>query len=206
MNRAVKKRNKCVGTALAAVMTAWALTGCSGPRMDVSVEREPAPAVDFDAISTYSWHAGDIAPTAQPRHSRAEIDQAVRAAVDTELQRMGLRLVAEDPDVLVGYSAAVDKDLDVSAVNLQYGYAPGMGAPMQSGPGYRRFTPGWAPPSESVRFFERGTLVLDFMDADTKELVWRVSAQAELDRDVAGPVREQRLQQAVRLMLEGFKE
>ena len=190
---------------VAMLLMGWSMGGCA-TAPDISVRQDTSPQVDPGSISSFRWHSTVIEPTAHLRQTREELDQRIRDAIGAELERNGVRQVDVSPDVLVGYSAAMDKELDVSTVNLQYGYAPGFGAPMVTGPGYRRYTPGWAPKTKSVRSFEQGTLVLDIIDAKTKDLLWRSSAQAEVHRDAPEAERERRLQEAVRRMLQGFNE
>lgn len=176
------------------------VAGCA-TTSDLSVRTQQGADVDMASFETYDWHA-----SLEGARRPAVTDRLIRETIEQVLQDKGMRPDAENPDVWIGFTAAVERDLETGVINQQYGYAPGFGAPLQSGPGYRRYIPGWAPGTESMRVYEKGSLILDIVDADSEKPVWRASAQAEIDRDRPDEVREQRLRDAVTQMLAGFKE
>jgi hypothetical protein len=121
--------------------------------------------------------------------------------VDSELAARGFRKVTSDPDFLVAYHVSLDRRQSVQTLNSYYGYGPGWGYGYGSSyrPGY------WAgAPEAYVYEYEEGTLILDIVDPENKELMWRGSAQDEVHfKSTPGEDRAQ-LNEAVHKMLEKF--
>jgi hypothetical protein len=82
----------------------------------------------------------------------------VHSAVDAELAKKGLRKIDEGhPDVLLAYYFTTRNRMDVTHY---YGY--------------------WYPHT-SVHRYKEGTLILDIVDREEKQLVWRGWASGALD-------------------------
>jgi len=62
--------------------------------------------------------------------------------------------------------------------------------------------PPFSTATQALEIYEQGTLILDMAGGD--RVVWRGSAQAEIDRRLDGEARDVRLQNAVREMLKKF--
>jgi hypothetical protein len=122
----------------------------------------------------------------------ALLDSRVRSAVDRELAARGLEQLPSGGDLGVVYHAAIEGRMDVYNVDRSYGYRPYWG---WAGPVYTE---------THVRYFDEGTLILDLVDMSTQKLVWRASAQAEVNERADPETRTQRLNEAVARMLEGF--
>ena len=60
------------------------------------------------------------------------------------------------------------------------------------------------PPLKMVHEYTEGTLILDVLDAATKSLVWRGTAQAEALPSVDVSTPQARIREAVRRILERF--
>ena len=85
-------------------------------------------------------------------------ENRVRRAVDNSLSAGGYRkLESGTPDFLVAWQAAIEGKVDVTMVNGYYGY------------GYRRWGAWGAGPMD--REYDEGTLILDVIDAESRELV-----------------------------------
>jgi hypothetical protein len=52
--------------------------------------------------------------------------------------------------------------------------------------------------------YEVGTLILDFVDADSRELIWRGSAEAVMDVSVGPEYRKKKINEAVGMVLTYF--
>src|SRR6476646_4651080 len=113
---------------------------------------------NFAAYKTYQQKDGT--KVGQPL-----IDDRIVAAIDTELAAKGLTKATADPDVVVVYHVAFDKEKDISTYSSGYGggygpYGYGWGG-------------GWAggTTSTQVRDMLVGRLVIDMADAGHRELV-----------------------------------
>ena len=174
------------------------LTGCS--TMEVSFDSDPK--ADFTGLKTYAWLKEPQKPTGDPRiDGNTILENRIHAAVDAELAARGFRKVTSDPDFLVAYHVSLDKRRSVQTLNNYYGYGPGWGYGYGSAyrPGY------WAgAPETYVYEYEEGTLILDVVNPENKELMWRGSAQDEVHFKSSPEKEEKQLKEAVQRMLEKF--
>jgi len=142
---------------------------------------------DFANLETYNW---------MPLPEKADIDSfnvaRVKKAVNTDLQAKGLRLAADNPDFLI--AEHLGKEEKVRVVDWGYDYGP-----------YSGYWGGyWGPGGVSTYQYEEGSLILDFVDPQTKQLIWRGSAKAQVG-DVGTPEkREALINEAVKKILKNF--
>jgi hypothetical protein len=125
----------------------------------VKVAREEA--TDFAAFHTYAWGAGT--PAARP-----EIQDAIVAAVERELQAKGLRRVEEDADLLVSTVAFARMDVVTSG-------------------GYVHLdTIMVGVITHNTALDAAGHLMVDLLDPATNKPVWRAIAEETIrEQDVA---------------------
>jgi hypothetical protein len=169
----------------------WLLLGATvaacGPLARVRVESWTAPNADLARFRTYDWTSPMIASTRGARDPVAAIDQRVRAAVDAELaaKDCARRASADPADFLVDYDVAIEeKDAESFSELLRYRAA---GGTKEAGQSY-------------VEGYDEGTLVLEIMDARTRQVAWRATARAILNDDDP----HQRIEEAVHAMLARF--
>ena len=143
------------------------------------------PEHDFGGYSTFQWEAADPLPTGDPRlDANPFFDQRVRGAVEAELLARGLR-TASDPDLTVHYHVAIRERLEVLEPDRTRPVIPGE--------------------VQEVRSWEEGTLLVDVVDTEVGEVVWRGWAQTDVTGLADDPRREEaRIQEAVALMFDRF--
>jgi hypothetical protein len=146
---------------LSTLVLAAALAGCS----TVKVNTEYDPTAPFDRYKTYAWITTEPGPEEAPPIRNPQVRAQVVGAVDREMKAKGLVLTtpASNPDFLVSVHGWAQDKIEVA----NYGYAYG-GAYRYGGYGV-----GYAVPVQEVRAYTQGTLLLDFVDAKSKQLVWR---------------------------------
>jgi len=120
---------------------------------------------NFTAFKTYQWiprmvsNASGSATTAV--QSNTLLDKRIRSAVDTQMAAKGFTLTAENPDVLVVYHVGLANKVDVQDWGYTYAgsyWGGGMGR------------------SVDVYQYTEGTLIVDMVNAASKQLAWRGSA------------------------------
>lgn len=120
----------------------------------VKIEVAHDPEVDFSRYSTYAWIEGS--PAAKP-----EVEIWIVGAIEDELKAKGWRKVAgpEKPDVHL-------KSVVMSLVNVQLfsNYIASA-------------TGGWGFWQANTRAYGDGALIVDIIDPDTDELIWRSIAR-----------------------------
>ena len=145
----------------AVLALAVAVTACSSMKVEVEYSR----SANFKGYRTYAWISQPPGPEQAPAARDPRVREAVVSSIDRGLAAKGLTRTDPDksPDLLVavyGWSAA---GIDVH----QYGY------------GYGYY--GYHPSSVSVREYRAGTLIIDLVDAATKQMVWRGTASDTFD-------------------------
>jgi hypothetical protein len=177
---------KPLSWAAAAAVTV-SLAGCSG----MSIRSDYNPQADFSRYSTYAWLPAP--QTGDPRVDNAILEGRIKTAVDQTLAERGYGQVAADQATFwVGYHLSIEGQMDVTSVNSYYGYGWG---PWYYGPSYQ---------DTQVRYYDQGTLLIDIVDAQVKELVWRGTAEAEVQREMNPEKRQQRVNEAVGKILDRF--
>jgi len=172
------------------------LVGCAS----IDVRSDWDSTVDFSNYQRFHW----VEP---PRHEHADpfadndlLRKRVRLAVLRTLEERGYRPMAsaEEADFLVTWDITLEERLRVSGGNLG-GYYAGYRYPFH--PGY----PGYAGAggSSTVRSAQDSTLLIDFLDARTDQLVWRgwandVVGTRDRVRDLA------EVEEGVRQILDAF--
>ena len=120
---------------------------------------------DFTEFKTFNWIQVP---------EKAGIDsfvvQRVKTAVKTELKAKGLVVVSNNPDFLIAEHLGKKSKVQVTDWGYDYGY---YGA-------YRGYGGYWGPGRISTYQYEEGTLILDFVDAKSKKLIWRGTAKARV--------------------------
>ena len=71
--------------------------------------------VDFAKFKTYAWD-----PTPQAS-AKPVLVAAIRGAMNEELAKLGLKQVAENPDLYIAMYGSVDTDMAVTYSDLYYG-------------------------------------------------------------------------------------
>jgi hypothetical protein len=116
-----------------------------------SVNSDSTPGTNFAAFKTYSWTTGT------PAHDPF-MEQRIHQGVDQRMTAKGFTLVTANPDIVVATHAGgkEQKELVASGFGggLRFG---GMG-------------------TASVNTYVTGMLALDFYDAKSKQIVFRVTA------------------------------
>jgi hypothetical protein len=129
--------------------------------------------VDFARFKTWSWHAGGTAAL------NPATDKVIHDAIEKGLAARGLTRVASDATLFVVYHASRTTQIDL--------------VPFDS--------PSPAPPT-GIRYAQKGSLVIDLLDATSAKVVWRGHAAGLLKY---GPKEiEAQIDAAVAEMLEGL--
>jgi len=151
------------------------LAGCaSGPDFRTDFD----PTADFSSYKTYGW-VNDLG-TDKAGYSTL-ITSHFKDAVGSEMQALGYEFSADNPDLLVNFSANVEESVDVRSrpgprVGVSYGgyYGYRFGV-------YNTF-PLYEPEVETVRY-KTGTANVDVIDAARKQLIWEGLAEGRLSKD-----------------------
>ncbi|MBD3424646.1 MAG: DUF4136 domain-containing protein [Candidatus Latescibacteria bacterium] len=141
-----------------ALIAALLVTGCSSVHVKTDFDR----SAEFSRYATYSWLPHKDRGRGMMRSQL--IRKHVVSAVDGEMARLGFRKVnRERADILVNYFIGAKNKVDVTHYGYRYG-------PWGR---YRRR-------GVSVHRYKEGSLILDFVDRESMQLVWRGWASSVL--------------------------
>jgi hypothetical protein len=90
-------------------------------------------------------------------------------------------------DLLIGFTLAFDNTLTDQEISQNYGIAPG---PSRE--------------TNSMNTYEKGTVLIDVADAESRTLIWRGALQAFASSDVQEEARRERIDNAVKILIDNF--
>lgn len=151
------------------------LVGCAS----VNVNSAYDPGTKFDTYDTYNWIE---TPAQNPTNQNPPVAENIQTAVNLELESKGYSVDPVSPDFLVALHAAN------RSVNVQsWGY-------FTRRPWYRN--------AAEVQKIKDGTLIIDIIDAKSKEMVWRGTAVGVMDGDFVN--RDQQVEQVIDQVMANF--
>jgi hypothetical protein len=159
-------------------------TGCS----TISVNYDYDVETDFTALKFFNW----MPVTPEPGMNDLAVSR-VKNAVNRSLQAKGFNLTQSDPDFMIAVHGGSQTKLDV--VDWGYSYSR-----------YGRYGGGHYGSGHRIDTYEyqEGTLILDFIDANAMQLIWRSSATAVVNPNSTPEQREQKVNEAVSKILHNF--
>lgn len=158
------------------------VTSCSSVRVASDYDRE----VNFNQYESYAFF--------KPGIDKAEISdldkKRILRAIEAEMQRKGFTK-SEDPDLLVSIFTKTNENINIYQNNMMgWGYGWGWH------PWY------WGSGFNTVNRTSEGTLYIDLIDAEGKELVWQGMGTAALAEKV--DKKQERINEIVSEILEKY--
>jgi hypothetical protein len=187
-------RSQLVSLALMGTIVACA----SSPKIGYDFDR----GMDFSAYHTYAWLSGDQEKTGDRRADSSTVDMRIRIAVGTQLRLKGYQALAEGkPDFYVAYHVGLkDSSADIST---QY-YSDGMAGHAFAYSADSRTAGKAAPAVNETPSYLTGSLLIDIIDAGSQKLVWRGSANGDVDPGLTSQQRDERTKAVVQSILSHF--
>jgi uncharacterized protein DUF4136 len=129
----------------------------------VTVHATKSAGTDPARYRTFAWYESVIATRQQRDFWRSPAGDLVRARIARDLTARGMREVADHPDVLVTFKTNLEEKMDAQDW------------------AYPRL--GWgAPTGVTYDVYTQGTLVIDFLEPATRQLLWRGTATSVIER------------------------
>jgi hypothetical protein len=155
------------------------LIGCS----TISVNHDYDPDFNFSGLRTY-----DLLPVPAKAARNELVVKRVISAIKRNLDAKGIRRDSRTPDFLVAIHGGRQTKVDV----VDWGYA------------YGRYGRYWGPRRVDVYEYQEGTLIIDFVDARTRELFWRGAATGVIGPYMSPEERGKIINEAVAKVLDKF--
>jgi hypothetical protein len=167
----------------ASIILGLALLACvvsCGP--SISVNHDYDPAYNFATLKTYDWI---------PVQGSAEVSdlkiKRFQSAINKELEAKGMKQSSENPDFLIALQGMAQTKVNVT--DYGYSYGPYWGA---------------GPRNIDVSTYHEGTIFLDFVDSNTKELFWRGTGSSVVEPGLSAEKQEEKFAMAASKLLAKF--
>ncbi|RSK50893.1 DUF4136 domain-containing protein [Hymenobacter rigui] len=183
MNRIFRFLTRPVAVSLLTLGVLLGASSCATTSR-VGVTADFDHSVNFRAYKTWAWYPKQTVDTegGPAKGYESFLDKRIRTAVEQQLAQKGLTYSEKNPDLYVAYSARVeDKQRATGSPYGPFGY------PYYSYGWYNR---GF---NQGVVDYKAGTVILDFVDVQRKELAWRGQGQAQVDQQTISEAEVQRI-------------
>jgi hypothetical protein len=150
---------------------------------------------DFDKSATFGMYKTYAMKEGTPAGQEL-VDRRLVEAIKGQLAAKGFTENSSNPDVIVLYHMAFDKQKDISS------YSTG---PMYGGYGYG-WGGGWGSTTTDVRVRDIlvGSLAIDMVDAKKKQMVWRGLGTKEIDTGAKPDKRDKNINKAVEKIMKNY--
>lgn len=170
-------------------LIALIVTLASGCGVSIRAGADYTPGIDLARYDSFSWGEPDELPTGDPRLDHNPFfEDRLHRAIEDELSWRGIGFSATGADLLVHHHVSVNNRVQVYDTDQMAGY---------SSTDY--------PAGPEVFEYEEGTFLVDIADAETKEILWRGWAVADVDAALVDPDQmTELLKESVKKMFEEF--
>jgi hypothetical protein len=159
--------------------------GCSS----VSVSHDFDSQADFSKLRTFSWiDAPETTSDSVQKELQTNslVEGRVKNAVNRELAAKGIRETQENPDFLVAFHTGVEDKTDIQSWGYGYGYWGMRGGGV------------------STIHYQEGTLILDFIDPKSNNLIWRGVGKKVVSQKTSPERSEKEINNAVEKILKKY--
>ncbi len=139
------------------------LTSCNAIRVNSDFDK----SVDFSRFKTYAFYKNGI-----DKVEISDLDKKrILRSIDNQMQKKGFTK-SESPDLLVNFFTKERQQVDVNQFNMGWGYGWGFG-----------WNPWiWGGSQTAISSYSEGTLFIDLIDANHKEMIWQGEGQGNLSQ------------------------
>ena len=130
---------------------------------NLHIEREPN--IFIEQYRTYGWNKLEATKSAHPLYSSVELNQTIMREIDKNLAKKGFRRNIDMPDFFVDFHIYVEEQKFQNLV-CETGFY--RGERYLTDLSQRTYCE-----SPKIVNYDDGTLIIDIIDAQTRQLVWR---------------------------------
>ena len=170
---------------------AISLAGCASKNVDWDYD----PGQSLAHLEAYAWMDNNKAKEKDGYHTDALEEQRIRNSVDSIMSERGFRLSStkDDVDFLVSYATGVQSRVEGQQLSTSIGF------------GSRGY--GFGVSNDNlIREYDERTLTIDFIDPESKNVIWRGRSRTRMQNKLSPQQRTDRVNQEVMNILSGFPE
>ena len=168
------------------------LLGCA----PIQIKTDYDKTIHFDKYKNYDWIPNEQLDIVDIDFEKQVLDDLVTNTANDALKEKGFSVNKTNPDFLVSYFLVVDTKTDVFIVENYYSNIPYSVPPTTSS------TRDYQKVRENT--YEQGILIIDIVDQNTKQRIWRGYAQSRIGIYKEPEKQEKRVITAVNKILANF--
>ena len=143
---------------------------CNLSELVVKINTDQDRNAPFAQYRTYNWY--QPTPVAAPAGEgvNPNLQQHLKRAIELEIEKKGLQKDTDSPQVLLAYDVSLKQPAQITAPDIPAGFGYGYAYQIGYRYDYGHTNMVNYKPADS---FLPGTLIIDVIDAGSKELIWR---------------------------------
>ncbi|MGV3502624.1 MAG: DUF4136 domain-containing protein [Adhaeribacter sp.] len=155
------------------------LAACAVPSLVVKIKTSQDKQAQFGQLETYNWYLPQPSPSpAAGPGGVSNLQSHLQKAIEQEIEKKGMRKTETQPQVLLAYDVSVPGPAPKPEPSYPAGF--GYGLAWQTGFVYDYGHHNIAD-YRPVNTYPPGTILIDVIDASTRELIWRGWAEAVIE-------------------------
>lgn len=192
----------------------------------VTIHTDYLEGTDFSHIKTFTWYEDIYPPPKSEFDGMNTLDERMRDAVEKSLRAAGLRKNSVDRgDILLHYQVSAKNKQSAafndyynqprvggsvmtgthgSAASVGFNTGKGVSGSVASGTHGSAVSIGISTGAGKPRSYREGTIVIDVIDREKSELIWRGYAEGKLPNDMGLNERNKIIREVVPKILEDF--
>jgi hypothetical protein len=152
---------------------------CAIPSLVIKINTSQDPQARFEQYRTYNWYASTqatAAPSGPMGHTNLQAH--LKKAIEQEIAKKGLQKDEDRPDLLLAYDVSLPKPAPATPQPHPAGFDHGLAGQMGLHYDYGHANIAAYQP---VASYAPGTILIDVIDARTRELIWRGWAEEVIE-------------------------
>ena len=174
------------------ILVLLALISCTGVPVATDYDTEH----DFSTIKTYAWLEPKAKLIIDPYVDNDLMNQRLHRAIDLEMEKRGYSKITskKEADILVSYHLSSHEKLSAVSYNNHFGYYPCRGC----------WGGGIHHSDVSIRQYREGSFIIDFIDPEKLDLLWRGVSERRLPGSVRPQERDAYVNETVGAIIARF--
>ena len=166
------------------VMAAGPMIGNAAVKFAVATTS--APGLSINPSSRIAWFFDDVTINKDAPISEKEIRELLKTEIGSMMQQKGFEVTksGSPADYYLAFTAATESTLDEATLLKRY-----------------KVSPGFEVSGSNKGIYEKGTLLIHLIDANTRATVWQSAVQAGVQTDIGLEKRRENIRTIVRAML-----
>jgi hypothetical protein len=178
-------------TSFSALVAAAAVVSVAGfAASSITVETKASPGVDFTRYKSYSL-------AEMPEVKNTAVRQRLASALDKQLKAKGLERKESGGDLTVAMHPRLSKQYSSRDYDTSWDYGWGTWASVSD-------LTGDSNGSKRLEGVPVGTVIVDLVDAATRQLVWRGGVASALDSEASAEKRQDLVDEAMKKLFKDF--